>query len=805
MDINTCFKNGLKFCIIPPASKNPATANWQKKPQDTESVRIALKNRCNIGVIHRASETCCFDIDNIEEAMKHPLLKTLLVGDEGLRWSSGTKNRIKILFKRPSTISKKKWRKVFLTHSLPSNTGQFRAGYCQDVFPPSTHPSGTKYEFIDNKKIVPELPSWIYSLYLKEHKEKRGSNSTLASSKYPHIRAYNKWFWENKCLRTEILALGTYSEVTNSLKGFHRKGSDNPVALYIYPVRDTDVEGEIVYNFSDTQGQGLLPYGVCDPYTILSVQIGDTAARQWVCTKLKTQVDKEFAKDKATHQTIRRKGILYKDDLQPYISEEILFPKGEPFTKLVKSILYHQEGVYNPDMAFWYSLVLMDFIIGGGYKPINGNKSEPIYCFTAGRSGDGKTTTMNSGALHLTAIGAIGNTFEGERTVSEIMGTDTAKRSYPKKDLGFLNKKVLKNIATSQGLEDLITSQLFHGCDVLFTQDEYGLVEKGTVDQSARTFRAAILDYKTLSRAGCVEPRLLARPAKDAAKQSPRKSVFCVHFNYFTTATEESLRGVIGDKEVGQGYIQRFIGGCSRSPHFKVRSQVLGSLAAEDQTIPKSVLKMLKQVLTVSNTYSGLKRVEKGVTVKVDEDAMKYLIHLTELSILNSTEELSSKLVENLQPVAKLRAICRNPPAPVVNLSDVKWAHTICSQSILYFRWLLGKLNKRTIPGNKTEAALEAAIFRWCLRIIDKGQQHGIDSTGWSLITISRYANLHKIGNSKEYTAALKRCIDMGVLQKRRDKKTKVGRPGNKYNISAGKTDLLELLGEVYYTVDSKR
>lgn len=713
---------GLKVVEIPVGSKGPIRNGWTKKAVKWKKLKGMLPD-INAGVVHGLCGTCCFDIDDLSAAMGVPLLVEHIIG-HGLEYGSGVDGRLKSLFILPPGIDPS----VFRTHSLPNGAGQFRCGDNQDVLPGSVHPSGSVYSWLNggnSATAIPELPAAIVSLMVAEYEagqkaKKRGGKDSASGGAYPFIDVYNSWFMdEGVSLLDAVYALGGYEYAGfNTLR---RVGSTNKHSVVVY----NDSDGiDRAYNFSDTKGAGLLAVGLHDPYSVLSLSMGFDEARTYVTKdhpELKRLVDNRMGVDSSDAVIGSDSGVVKKllfDGIkfdktkknQPYFDKSVLFPKDSDgsssvFASLVSSILHHQEGVYNPDMAFWYSLIFADYLIGTGYRSVGGASCEPLYVFTAGKSGDGKTTTMKSGGLHISELGGGGNSLDIPGVAGAVI--DGAAGSFektaedlPKISTAFKNKKHLKNVKTAEGLEDMLTSDapfelggLDHGCDVLFTQDEYGLKEGGTIDASSRLFRSTILDYKTLSRFDHVEPRLLAKSSA-ADKKAVKTRRYCVHFNYFTTATVETLRGVIRDSEVGQGYIQRFIGGCSRSEWFSTRYTALGSRGYNKVAIPKKLLKRLRKVMAVSNSVSGMARVQGGIPVGITDEADNYLNELLEVCMMDDSgdSELISKMVENIQPIAKLSAVLRSPDAPVVSLEDVRWAHTICSGSALYFKWLLDEL-----------------------------------------------------------------------------------------------------------------
>ncbi len=755
---------GLKLTHIPAGTKAPTHKKWGKKPTKYKTLQQHLKSGGNIGLLHSLSNTLCFDIDDIQAALRlFPVLRKLIQGKAGVRYTSGKPNRIKILFKLPSTL-----RGTFNKIIMPKNIGSIHAGKpgasIQDLLPPSVHPENPNWIYTWKKGIpttIPPLPKKLskflqQEIQLQAGAKDKGRSNHVNTSGYPFIDVYNEWITEqdDNSLMDSILQLGGYTCTGfNTLK---RIGSNNKHSVIVY----NDGGTERAYNFSDTEGDNLLSHGLHDAYSVLSHKLGFNAAREYVCThpvmasRVTLLEDTKIA-DKSgtlgegkTAGLYRLEGIHFdkKKNSQPYLDIDTMMPRAATgklngFGRLVRSITYHQEGVYNPAMAFWYSLCFADYLIGGGYLPYNGNRTEPIYCFTSGLSGDGKTVTMNSGDDHSSNYSSVFQQQKG--------GDNLQRRTH------------IKNVATAEGLEDLITTTMQDGCDILFTQDEYGLKENGTMDKSGRAMRAMILDYKTMSRTSRVEPRAKAvQPNKD--KQITKSPKSCVHFTYFTTATDNTLKGIISDDEVGQGYIQRFIGGTSRSPYFASRMSKLGKIAPTRFKTDKKLMHVLTKVDKITAATGVLRSSNTDVIrVTIEEDASQYVNNLMELCIL-SNDPLVKKAVENISPIAKIAAVFENPESPVVTLEMVEWAHTIYSASVLYFKWLLDSL-KGTIVEDKDMKTEKAFI-----RCMEKHFKGNVNATSKQEITLK--SNVAKIqaavGYNKVWDELLKDEVILTVKSK---------------------------------------
>lgn len=788
--INSYKQLRFRLTKIPTGEKGPLHEGWNKTPTPYKK----FTNGHNVGLLHSLSRTCCFDIDDLESALKIPGFEEIVKG--GIRYTSGKDNRVKVIYRIP----KKHDVNMFLTWQLNykgKNVGQFRCSAkdgssVQDVLPPSKHPEGTTYKWIDKLpltwKEIPPLPKKIIA-HIKQLRLARKSNDKRYQSEHLafYVKVYNDWFIKSsKSFHDEIMALGSYEDV--GMGRYRRIGSNNKVTL----VTSTDKNGTFGQNFSDTEGDNLLPLGAFDPYALLVLRKfkGDEqSARQFVTVdnkELKTLCDglsgpkAEIAIEKKSEKVslIRLDGIKYDENRGfPYLALDTMFPeedltdegglqwhkskkdrkKENPFTRIVKSVLYQQEGVYNPDMAFWYSLILVDYLAGSGYESVNSSRTAPLYVFTAGDSSDGKSATIQSGEKHLLDVGGKGNISEEDHRFS--VQDDDAKGMNPVFSADFNNKRVIKNVGSAQGVEDIITVGMDHGCDILFTQDEYGLRDNGTIDSAGKAMRSLLLSYRTLSRFEAVEPRALAQTGQSGKKsKSERHETYCVHFNYFTAATNETLRGVIKDSEIGMGYTQRFIGGVSRSEYFGSRNRVLGGSVSQ-VPVDATVKGILRNIVDNSNRILGYERCERGVTVDLDPDARLYLSGLSDLCI-ESRDVKMKKMVENIQPVARVRAVAENPRSPRVSLDIAKWAHSICSCGILYFEYLQGLL-KDMDQHHSIETVAETIILKKMIGRKATSEDASIDRA-----TIIRNCNFNKKGISANvYGIVWDSMIRMEVIQ----------------------------------------
>ncbi len=68
------------------------------------------------------------------------------------------------------------------------------------------------------------------------------------------------------------------------------------------------------------------------------------------------------------------------------------------------------------------------------------------------------------------------------------------------------------------------------------------------------------------------------------------------------------------------------------------------------------------------------------------------------------------KILENILPVARARAIIENPSRPVVTVEIFTWADTVVSSSVLFFQWLLGEFREKP---KDSGVIIEKIVLAW--------------------------------------------------------------------------------------------
>lgn len=169
------FNLGLSYVPIPTGLKGPITAGWNQRASCITDVSEAHKLAGNVGLAHAYCEppTCAVDIDDGKETLRHLSkrsidLKFLLTQScPAVMWS-GRPNRLKAIFRLPKALG------PLLTKTVKVDGKtilEFRCATAdgltvQDVIPPSTHPLGLKYRWLQGSlESLTELPKELLDLW----------------------------------------------------------------------------------------------------------------------------------------------------------------------------------------------------------------------------------------------------------------------------------------------------------------------------------------------------------------------------------------------------------------------------------------------------------------------------------------------------------------------------------------------------------------------------------------------------------------------------------------------------------------
>ncbi len=261
-------KLGFSLVLLKKGSKTPIRAGWNNM-SDSDAIPAGY----NVGLKHYFSATCCIDIDNIKALKKGQegkLLWKCFKKHPGIRFTSGKKNRVKILYALDTG-------EAFNSVPLPNNAGSIhnatqglnnRPRSVQDVLPPSLHPEGTRYRWLDKlpkkREDIPKLPKGVRRYVVDRlevmSRERKGVQGGPGVSSYPWIQGVND-FCHKHGLMSEFMELlvdkGDYLRVgfhrgTRGTASYKRAGSTGAGSIII-------VDGSYGLNFSTEEAQSL-PY-----------------------------------------------------------------------------------------------------------------------------------------------------------------------------------------------------------------------------------------------------------------------------------------------------------------------------------------------------------------------------------------------------------------------------------------------------------------------------------------------------------------------------------------------------------------
>ena len=239
---------GLHLVAIKEGSKGPTTKNWHNQGINVSD----LNEQLNIGIIHNLSSTCSIDIDSREEAIK--IFKNYLGLDpvEMKRaypcWR-GKKEGIKFLFKMPNIdhvgIKRLTYKNddevitVFELRGSTTGTG------VQDIMPPSVHPQGHRYEWINplpsQFSDIPELPERLVDLWVNWDIEEKAMLNCLGFFKPDIVKRQLEPNIDSEDIITKFNA--TYSVEQILIKNNYEKKGEN---RYLSPHSQTKTPGVIV-------------------------------------------------------------------------------------------------------------------------------------------------------------------------------------------------------------------------------------------------------------------------------------------------------------------------------------------------------------------------------------------------------------------------------------------------------------------------------------------------------------------------------------------------------------------------------
>ena len=169
------FNQGLSYVPIPTSKKGPITPGWNQRESCITEATDAYRLSGNVGLAHAYCETptCAVDIDDYKETRSYlskagiDLKYQLTQRNSAVMWS-GRPNSLKAIYRLPKGLG------PLLSKTIKVNGKtilEFRCATAdgktvQDVIPPSIHPSGTKYRWLQGSlESLTELPKELLDLW----------------------------------------------------------------------------------------------------------------------------------------------------------------------------------------------------------------------------------------------------------------------------------------------------------------------------------------------------------------------------------------------------------------------------------------------------------------------------------------------------------------------------------------------------------------------------------------------------------------------------------------------------------------
>ncbi len=178
-DLEHFIQLGFALVHLPPGSKIPKGAGWQKNPVITlEEARVKWSTPANVGMVHKQSGTIALDVDDAEGTAR--ALDRIGINLQKLLDAPGPKIKsprgVKPIYRLPQSFEAKRHALAWPTREtceLPKaqqkleTIFELRADSTQDVLPGSIHPTGVPYEWVnrpDTREDIPELPGELLTL-----------------------------------------------------------------------------------------------------------------------------------------------------------------------------------------------------------------------------------------------------------------------------------------------------------------------------------------------------------------------------------------------------------------------------------------------------------------------------------------------------------------------------------------------------------------------------------------------------------------------------------------------------------------
>ena len=181
--IENMLKAGFALIPVPYGQKGPTKKEWNSPENCIRCIgQAAILQNSNIGLAHAycsPSPTCAIDIDNFKKSCdwlkkKGVSLKELVLDDEAVVIWSGKPNSLKLLYRLPIGIDVISSVRVF--DEDRDMIFEFRCATAsgktvQDILPPSTHPTGTQYQWMGGGSPldIPTIPDSLLEIWREQN------------------------------------------------------------------------------------------------------------------------------------------------------------------------------------------------------------------------------------------------------------------------------------------------------------------------------------------------------------------------------------------------------------------------------------------------------------------------------------------------------------------------------------------------------------------------------------------------------------------------------------------------------------
>lgn len=259
---------GLVLVPIPPDQKGPIATGWNLRERCIDDGDVAEFMDGNVGLAHAYSGVVCFDIDDMQLALRWFAdrgldISELLMAEDAVQISSGREGRAKLLYKHTNLPTFKLNNFGFELRCMSRNGLTM-----QDVLPPSVHPdTGREYVWIGDWRNIPPLPDALRDIWegmiksdtrpAKPRSEKRVELPELRKliSQYDADGPYDDWIKAGMMLHYETQGSDDGFALWDewSATGSKYKGSGDLDAHW----RSFRLDGEILVTAASFRGENV--------------------------------------------------------------------------------------------------------------------------------------------------------------------------------------------------------------------------------------------------------------------------------------------------------------------------------------------------------------------------------------------------------------------------------------------------------------------------------------------------------------------------------------------------------------------